>query len=107
MKEITFIKKNLKYWEEFEKLINQGSTNADHLSNLYINLTDDLAYAQTYFPGSETTHYLNSLAIKAHQQIYKNKKIKRNRIFQYWLGSFPLLIYSARKEIFYSASIFI
>lgn len=91
MREAAFVKQNKEKWIAFEKAINFNSfINPDELANGYIQLTNDLAYAQTYYADSKTLLYLNSLASQAHQKIYKNKKESRNRIVDFWFTEFPL-----------------
>jgi uncharacterized membrane protein SpoIIM required for sporulation len=103
MNEIRFIHNNRKKWEEFEHLLGSGySANPDKISDLFIRLTDDLAYARTYLPGSGTETYLNNLTRKAHQIIYQSQPVKGNSIVRFWQYDFPLLVYSARKEILVS-----
>lgn len=107
MNEIRFIHTNKKKWEEFERLLDYGySADPDNVSDLFISLTDDLAYARTYFPDSVTTSNLNSLTRKAHQIIYQSQPVRRNTIISFWRYDFPLLVYSARKEILVSFLIF-
>ena len=91
MNEIQFLHKNRKKWEEFDRLLAQNRVAApDQLYDLYIKLTDDLAYARTYFPGSEAEGYINELARKAHLSIYRNKKTDFGHIFRFWTQEFPL-----------------
>ena len=91
MREAAFVKQNKEKWIAFEKAINLGSkTDPDELANGYIQLTNDLAYAQTYYEESKTLLYLNALASQAHQKIYKNKKESSNRIVDFWKTEFPL-----------------
>jgi uncharacterized membrane protein SpoIIM required for sporulation len=91
MREAAFVKQNKEKWIAFEKAINFNSAiHPDELANGYIQLTNDLAYAQTYYAESKTLLYLNSLASQAHQKIYKNKKEHRNRIIDFWGSEFPL-----------------
>jgi len=108
MNEIRFLHINKKRWEEFEQLIDIGyQTNPDKISDLYIYLTDDLSYARTFFPNSQTEQYLNHITRKAHQIIYQNRPVKKNKLLTFWRYNFPILIYSARKEIFASFLIFV
>jgi uncharacterized membrane protein SpoIIM required for sporulation len=108
VKEITFLKQNAKKWEQFEVLLTKKrNTNPDLLADLFIQLTDDLSYARTNYPQSKTTHYLNSLALQAHQEIYKNKKEKSNRIFNFWKYELPMLFKKSHKQLLYSFLIFI
>ncbi|RTE53432.1 stage II sporulation protein M [Arenibacter aquaticus] len=91
MREAAFVKQNKEKWIAFEKAINfNPHIDPDELANGYIQMTNDLSYAQTYYPDSKTLLYLNSLASQAHQKIYKNKKEQRNRIIDFWKVEFPL-----------------
>lgn len=104
MNEVQFLHKNIKKWEAFEALLDQADykIHPDQVSDLFIKLTDDLAYARTYFPHGKATQYLNQLTQKAHRVIYQNQPMNKNRIQAFWASEFPLLIYGARKEIFAS-----
>ena len=46
----------------------------DELADLFIQLTDDLAYARTNYPKADVTVYLNNLSTKVHQYIYRNAR---------------------------------
>ncbi|MCF6365788.1 MAG: stage II sporulation protein M [Bacteroidales bacterium] len=108
MKEIVFLNKNASRWKEFEKIINSsGYSNPDLQAELFIKITDDLSYAQTYFPGSETEAYLNSLASETHHKIYKNKKEKQGRFAFFWKYELPKHFLISRRYIFYSLIIFL
>jgi uncharacterized membrane protein SpoIIM required for sporulation len=103
MNEIQFLNKNIGKWEEFEALLDsKNKTTPDKMSEMFINVTNDLAYARTYFPDSKATQYLNQLAQKAHRIIYQNQPINKNRIATFWGSEFPILVYESRKEIFVS-----
>lgn len=107
MKEINFFNKNEKKWGEIDALLSRSThVSADKLSELYIELTDDLAYAQTNYKGSNTETYLNLLAGKVHQRIYKNKKNSTSRIGHFYKIEFPQIIYKHRKALFASLIIF-
>lgn len=103
MKEITFLKQNADKWQKFESVLSlKTGSNPDQVADLFIQLTDDLSYARTNYPDSKTTFYLNSLASKAHQEIYKNKKEKRSRIVSFWKYELPLLFKQAHRQLLYS-----
>jgi uncharacterized membrane protein SpoIIM required for sporulation len=92
MKEITFLRQNYQRWMEFENLLNAGDYgDPDALADLFVRITDDLSWARTFYPGSNTEKYLNDLAARIHQEIYKNKKEKRSRIMTFWTREFPLM----------------
>jgi len=108
MKEIIFLNNNAKKWQEFESLLEQGNkTKPDNLADLFIDVTDDLAYSRTYYTRSKTTTYLNNLALKAYRLIYKNKKENLGRIKTFWTQELPLIYFQTRKNILISLSIFL
>lgn len=103
MKEITFLKKNADKWQEFEALLQSPERkNPDRLSELFFELTDDLSYARTFYPGSKTVSYLNQLTSRVHREIYKNKKERSGRIFSFWKRELPLLFKKSHKQLLYS-----
>lgn len=107
MREAAFVKQNKEKWILFEQgMANNSKINPDDLANYYIQLTNDLAYAQTYYPESKTLLYLNSLASQAHQSIYKNKKETKNRILSFWGKEFPLFFKQYHKTLLYAFLIF-
>lgn len=107
MNSLVFFEKNRARWQEIETLLkSKGSVNPDVLSDMYILLNDDLAFAQTRFPNTKTCAYLNALTGHVHQRIYKNKKEKRQRFKTFWLTELPLLFYQYRKQLAASFIIF-
>ena len=107
MREVVFLKNNAEKWKKFEALISEKENNdPDLLAELFIQLTDDLSYARTFYPGSKTYKYLNSLTAKVHQSIYKNKKEEKGRFVKFWKEELPLLFYTHRKLLLISFLIF-
>lgn len=107
MREAAFVKQNKAKWIAFEKAITLNSEiNPDQLADHYIQLTNDLAYAQTYYPESKTLLYLNSLASQAHQKIYKNKRETKNRLVSFWKYEFPLFFRGHQRMLLYSFLVF-
>ncbi|MCH2488750.1 MAG: stage II sporulation protein M [Flavobacteriales bacterium] len=107
MREAAFVKQNKEKWIAFEKAITLNSKiSPDHLAEHYIQLTNDLAYAQTYYPDSKTLQYLNSLASQAHQKIYSNKKETKNRLVTFWKYEFPLFFLQHHKMLLYTFLLF-
>ncbi len=108
MREAAFVKQNEQRWEQFESLFRQsGSVDPDALADSFVRLTDDLAYAQTHYPQSNTARYLNNLAAQVHQAIYRNKKQDRNRVSRFWKTELPQLYYAARRPMLYAFLIFV
>lgn len=108
MKEVSFIQQNQSYWKELAQHISEGNLlTPDAVADYYQQLTDDLAYAQTYFPYSDhLINQLNTLAINTHQYIYKNKKEEQSRISKFWKMEVPLAVYKSHKQLFVAFIIF-
>jgi len=107
MKEPAFLKKNAEKWRAFESLMKSPQKqDPDKLAELFIEVTDDLSFARTLYPKSKTTAYLNGLGSRVHQNIYKNKKEKQNRIWKFWAYELPLEFRKSHSEFLYSFLIF-
>ena len=107
MREAAFVRQNKDKWATFEKALkNPSSLSADALADLYIEITDHLSYAQTFYPNSKTTQYLNGLAVQAHQKIYKTRRESRNRIISFWKTEFPTLFVQHQRELLVSFFVF-
>lgn len=107
MREASFVKQNKEKWIAFERVVqNNLRINPDQLADYYIQLTNDLAYAQTYYPESKTLQYLNALASQAHQRIYSNKRENKNRIVSFWKYEFPLFFRQYHRTLLISFLIF-
>jgi uncharacterized membrane protein SpoIIM required for sporulation len=104
MREALFVKQNTAKWKRYE---NMQPRDPDELAESFITITDDLAYAKSFYPESSTTKYLNSLAARFHQSIYKNKKEKTNRFVEFWKYDLPLLFSTYRKQLLYAFIFFI
>lgn len=107
MREPAFLKRNKEKWKSYEEKLKQIETMPpDEQAEIYTELTDDLAYVRTYYPKSKTAKYVNQLAVKVHQSIYKNKKERKNRILDFWKQELPLLFYEHQKTLLFSFIIF-
>jgi uncharacterized membrane protein SpoIIM required for sporulation len=102
MREAAFIKQNIERWQQYEKLLSSGVITPEKKSEIFIQLTDDLSFALTQYPNSETTQYLNTLTAKIHQQIYKNKKEEKKRFITFWTLELPQLFLRLRRPLLYS-----
>jgi len=108
MREVAFIKTNKEKWLEFEQAIfGKQLKNPDELASLYTQLVNDLSYAQTYYPKSKTVLYLNNLAAKAFQKIYKTKRQDTNRFVYFWKTEVPLIVYEYRRYVAYAFLVFL
>ena len=104
MREALFVKQNSAKWKSFEQ---QHTGSPDELADRFIDITNDLAFAKTFYPQSKTTSYLNGLASTLHQSLYKNKKEEKNRFVYFWKIELPLLFYTYRRQMLYSLVFFV
>ncbi|WP_160139467.1 stage II sporulation protein M [Chryseobacterium sp. c4a] len=108
MREVYFIKQNKEKWLGIEQVIDgKIKKNPDDLSSLYINLINDLSFAQTYYPKSNTTVYLNHLSSQIFQKIYKTKRVEENRLVYFFKTEVPLLVYQYRRYLLYAFLFFV
>ncbi|WP_028375518.1 stage II sporulation protein M [Leeuwenhoekiella sp. MAR_2009_132] len=109
MREAAFVKQNKDKWLRFENVMvgNQNDLSPDELSALYLEVTDHLSFAKTFYPQSKTTQYLNHLASQSHQKIYKTKRESSKRFITFFTDEFPLLMHHYQKHLLLSFATFI
>lgn len=108
MKEVAFIKQNKDKWLEFEQsLVSNHRQSPDEMANLYIHLLNDLSFAQTYYPKSKTTDYLNFLVSQIYRKIYKTKRVEGNRFHKFFLTDVPISMYKYRVTLWFSLALFL
>lgn len=107
MREASFIDRNKDKWMVIESnLRDKINIDPDVLASNYMELTNDLAYAQTFYPESKTKKYLNELAILAHQELYRDQKTSINQIGLFFREEIPAAIWQIRKQLLYALFIF-
>lgn len=100
MREAAFAKQNKDKWLRFENVLrNNIQVPPDELSALYVEITDHLSYAQTFYPRSNTLNYLNGISVLAHQKIYKTKRESRKRFITFYTKEFPLFFAQYQKQL--------
>lgn len=107
MKEVSFIRQNIEKWERTERVIEKADTfSPDRLVDTYLDITSDLSFAQSHYPNSRITIYLNNLASSLHHTLYKNKREKYSRLITFWTKEIPVVMARSQKELLLSAIIF-
>ena len=107
MREIAFIKQNKTKWLDFEHALAGNSVKSpDEMANLYMQLMNDLAYAQTYYKKSKTVIYLNHLASQIYQKIYKTKRTESNRLLYFFKTEVPMLVFEYKRYLLYAFVMF-
>ncbi|MBP5426060.1 MAG: stage II sporulation protein M [Prevotella sp.] len=108
MKEVTFIRQNIEKWRSAELVVDSvGETEATQLADTYIDVTSDLAFAQTHYPESKITRYLNNLASALHNEIYRSQRYRWSRLLTFWTDEVPRTMWEARRELLTSFIIFL
>ncbi len=107
MKETSFIEQNKQKWNRFEQLYASKSNDPEELSDLYMDITDDLSYAQTFYRRRTVRVYLNQLAQKVYTGVHKQKGESFRKFLSVWHTSLPLEIYRSRKNLLFALVAFL
>lgn len=106
MRERAFIEQNKEKWIKFEKEI-KDIQSIDQIIDSYTQLKNDLSFAQTYYPKSKLTAYLNELAMRAHLEVYSVKKDKKSSILNLWLYDVPKILILKKQYLYISFFFFV
>ena len=104
MREAAFLRQNQARWQQYDQRPPAGP---DELAARFVALTDDLAYAQTFYPGSPTTAYLNAATAKLHQRLYENKREDTGRFGRFWARELPLVVARHHGTLAVAAALFV
>lgn len=110
MREAVFIKRNTEKWQSVETGAGHDKTarpDPDELVTNFIELTDDLSYARTFYPDAKVTKYLNGVAAQMHRGLMQNKRDDRNRFVSFWNRELPLLFYQSHRLLLVSFLVFL
>lgn len=103
MRKILFLKNNKEKWKNYEEILkDEKKAGPANLTNMLIDITDDLGYAQTHYPDTDVERYLNNLASRIHQAIYKNKRYGEKIIRKFFLVTVPDAIWKNKNYLLYS-----
>lgn len=106
MKEKDFISSRIETWQKFEKALSKKEENPKIVSDLYVEITDDLAYAQTHFKNRKVRYYLNNLAQKLNLKLYRHTPVTNSRLFSFWTEELPSIVYHSRNNMYAALFIF-
>ena len=106
MREAAFIRQNKEKWLEFEKSLYKSSEKKpERLAELFIQVNNDLAFAQTYYPKSNVIKYLNAITVTAYHKIYGHRR-KEKGFKNFWTYEVPMIMYQYRKYFYFSFAVF-
>lgn len=107
MTESAFIRANINRWQEFEASFKSSKAESpDHLKSLFLQATDDLAYAQTFFPGGEAASYLQQLTFKLQSSVHKRRSYRWQKFKRFWSFGLPMVAYRYRRTLSYAFLVF-
>ena len=106
MKESNFIEQNKEKWEGFEKNLIKKDATPQEISKLFVQITDDLSYARTFYNKRSVKLYLNGVAKLLFNDINKTKKNKTSVFLDFWKKDLPLVMFAARKPMLISFFVF-
>ncbi len=98
MRETRFIAQNKEKWNEFELLLSKQTIHPDDLQKMYVQVTDDLSFARTFYPNRSIRVYLNYLSQRIFSHLYKTKKSPVNQFINFWRYDLPQLVWESRWE---------
>ncbi len=106
MRETKFIQQNKEKWQAFNQALEQESRDAEELDDLFVQVTDDLSYARTFYPNRSVRVYLNGLAQRVFTRLYRNRRSSSRRLLTFWTDELPQLVYEARGAFRFSFLVF-
>ena len=108
MKEVVFIRQNIEKWRATEAIIDDiDNMSPDVLADAYVETTSDLAFAQSHYPQSRITMYLNNLASALHNELYRAKREQWTRLITFWTREVPAAMRRERRALLVSLLIFV
>jgi uncharacterized membrane protein SpoIIM required for sporulation len=107
MKETKFIEQNKEKWASFEQMLREDRRDPDKLNELFIQVTDDLSYARTFYPNRSVRVFLNALAQKVFHNIYRGRRFPAERLRLFWADELPAVIWVSRRALLLSFVLFV
>lgn len=107
MKESDFINQNKIKWIEVEKNLTNKEVSPSETSKLFVQVTDDLSYARTFYKNRSVKIYLNEIAKFLFNDINKTKQNYFKLFVQFWKTDLPLVMYVSRRSMLISLIVFV
>jgi len=107
MKETKFIEQNREKWAEYEQMLREDRHDPAKLNDLFIQVTDDLSYARTFYPNRSVRVFLNALAQRVFHNIYKGRRFPAERLRLFWTDELPRIMWESRQALLLSFALFV
>jgi uncharacterized membrane protein SpoIIM required for sporulation len=107
MKESDFINQNKVKWVEVEKNLTKKEVSPSETSKLFVQVTDDLSYARTFYKNRSVKIYLNEIAKFLFNDINKSKQNYFKSFIKFWKTDLPLVMYVSKRSMLISFVVFV
>lgn len=107
MKETRFIDQRKAHWTELEEALASGSKDPDQLSDLFVQVTDDLSYARTFYGNRVVRVYLNQLTQRLFRTLFRNTAQHGKKLRTFIGSELPASIYLSRKSLLTALVVFV
>ena len=77
------------------------------MRDIFLQVTDDLSYARTFYPNRSVRVYLNSLSKEVFNKTHHYKKTQSNRLLSFWIDELPKIVYDSQKAFRLSLFVFV
>lgn len=103
-------------WDELERVLARasraglaglGPRDLEAAARLYRRAVADLAYAQSYFPGSRVEGYLSRLVVRGHAQLYAESPGAVRSAVDFYARAFPRLVRRMLPAVLLAAAILV
>ena len=96
MRETQFIQQNKEKWSDFERVLTDPNKDPDKLHDVFIQITDDLSHARTFYPSRSVRAYLNGVAQLIFTDLYNRKKSPLSKLRFFFTDELPQVVYESR-----------
>ena len=106
MRESSFIDQNKQKWKTYETLLSRPEIDPEALHQAFVEITDDLSYARTFYPNRSVRYYLNNLAQRIFYQLSNTRPFNLSDLVQFWTRQLPTLVFTYRRTLMISLLVF-
>lgn len=102
MRESKFIEQNKTKWEKYEKEIPGGNMPPDEMERAFVELSDDLSYARTFYPKRAVRIFLNNTLAALYRKMNRSKPWSIRNFADFFSTTAPSVLYSSKKYLLFS-----
>lgn len=116
MNQDQFVARRQEQWQQLAQILRLterqgartlGLQQVQQLGRLYRQTASDLAYARTYFPGSQTADYLNGLVAQAHTMLYAEEPQRWKSLWRFFARNVPRAVREAWRPLLLATGLMI